>query len=104
MLKGQISGKNNSWFVRWSAYLFLNKKLTLLPTQSLVKNIGIDGTGTHCAEWRFNPYHVELTDTPINMELLEEHQSSMVENRLKHHFAKVRFFRYVNFVYRLLKR
>lgn len=48
MLKGQIKGNNNSWAIRWYASAFLNNKLTLYPGKSLIKNIGFDGSGTHC--------------------------------------------------------
>ena len=48
MLKDQISGKNNSWAIRWYASAFLKNKLTLYPARSLVQNIGFDGSGTHC--------------------------------------------------------
>lgn len=47
MLEDQIAGKNNSWAIRWYASAFLADKYTLYPKISLVKNIGLDGTGTH---------------------------------------------------------
>lgn len=47
MLRDQIAGKNNSWAIRWYASAFLLGKLTLYPSQSLVQNIGFDGSGTH---------------------------------------------------------
>lgn len=50
MLADQISGKNNSWAVRWHASAFLKNKYTLYPGKSLVLNIGHDGSGTHCGE------------------------------------------------------
>ncbi len=40
-------GKNNSWAIRWYASIFLKEGLTLNPSQSLVNNIGHDGTGVH---------------------------------------------------------
>ncbi|MEJ5994170.1 sugar transferase [Pedobacter sp. Du54] len=40
-------GKNNSWAIRWYASIFLQGGLTLNPSQSLVNNIGHDGTGVH---------------------------------------------------------
>ena len=40
-------GKNNSWAIRWYASIFLKDGLTLNPSQSLVNNIGHDGTGVH---------------------------------------------------------
>ncbi|AUZ84054.1 glycosyltransferase [Methylophaga nitratireducenticrescens] len=104
MLKDQIRGKNNSWYVRWSASLFLNQKLTLMPPKSLVRNIGIDGTGTHCAYWRFNPYDVEITEEQINIPSNADISvDNAIESRLSRYFWKVRFIRYVNFFYRILR-
>ncbi len=48
MLEDQISKKNNSWAIRWYASAFLKDKLTLYPKKSLVNNIGLDNSGTHC--------------------------------------------------------
>lgn len=47
MLKEQITGKNNSWAIRWYASAFLKDMFCLYPGISLVQNIGIDGSGTH---------------------------------------------------------
>jgi hypothetical protein len=47
MLRDQIEGKNSSWAIRWYASALLADKLTLYPAQSLVSNIGSDGSGTH---------------------------------------------------------
>jgi hypothetical protein len=47
MLSDQIEGKNNSWAILWYASAFLKNKLTLYPGQSLVHNVGLDGSGTH---------------------------------------------------------
>ena len=48
MLKEQIRGINNSWAIRWYFSAFLSEMLTLYPKESLVLNIGNDGSGTHC--------------------------------------------------------
>jgi hypothetical protein len=50
MLKEQISGKVDSWAIRWHASCFLRDLLILYPGRSLVQNIGNDGTGTHSQE------------------------------------------------------
>lgn len=50
MLKAQVEGKVDSWAIRWYASAFLKKKLTLYPGVSLVSNIGMDNSGTHCDE------------------------------------------------------
>lgn len=44
MLQNQIEGKNNSWAIRWYASAFLENMLCLYPKDSLVENIGYDGT------------------------------------------------------------
>lgn len=48
MLRAQMAGRNNSWAIRWHASAFLLNKLTLYPGRSLVQNIGLDSSGTHC--------------------------------------------------------
>lgn len=48
MLRDFIAGRNNSWAVRWHASAFLADMLTLYPGRSLVENIGLDASGTHC--------------------------------------------------------
>ncbi len=50
MLRGQTLGKNDSWAVRWSASVLLASGLTIYPRRSMTRNIGFDGTGTHCGE------------------------------------------------------
>ncbi len=50
MLRGQILGKNDSWAVKWSASVLLAGGLTIYPGRSMTRNIGFDGTGTHCGE------------------------------------------------------
>jgi hypothetical protein len=48
MLKAQQEGKVDSWAIRWYLTTFLMQGLTLYPGRSLVRNIGFDGSGTHC--------------------------------------------------------
>lgn len=48
MLMDQILGRNNSWAIRWHASIFLKNMLTLYPKESLILNIGLDNSGTHC--------------------------------------------------------
>jgi len=70
MLKNQISGKNNSWAIRWGASIFLKNGLMLAPGKSMLINIGLDGTGTHCSfshDFDSNLYagKIELSNIPI---------------------------------------
>jgi hypothetical protein len=49
MLKWQARGALDSWAIRWHASAFLADKLTLYPGRSLLSNIGLDASGTHCS-------------------------------------------------------
>jgi GT2 family glycosyltransferase len=58
------NGKNNSWAIRWYASIFLKGGLTLNPANSLVNNIGHDGTGIHSG---INDiYNVVINPKPIS--------------------------------------
>lgn len=57
------AGKNNSWAIRWYASIFLKKGLTLNPSQSLIQNIGHDGTGRHSN--LESTYDVQMACKPV---------------------------------------
>ncbi len=48
MLELQLQGKIDSWAVRWHLSVFLRSGITLFPRKTLVRNMGFDGSGTHC--------------------------------------------------------
>ncbi|MEJ2452108.1 MAG: glycosyltransferase [Gammaproteobacteria bacterium] len=48
MLEAQLSGRVDSWAIRWYLSVFMLGGLVLFPVKSLVKNVGFDGSGTHC--------------------------------------------------------
>lgn len=96
MLKDQIEGKNNSWAVRWYASAFLQNKYTLYPGRSLIKQIGVDGSGTHCGVNEM--FNVTLTDSPI--ELSDNAIQESAQGRDAFRF----YFRYVMFYYKVKAR
>ena len=59
MLKNQISGRNNSWAVRWYMSAFLEDMLSLYPGKSYVQNIGHDAEATHC-KFETDQFNIEL--------------------------------------------
>ena len=67
MLRQQIDGKVNSWAIRWYASAFLANKLTLYPGVSLVQNIGMDGSGTHCGDGDMAGFKGDMRDTPVKV-------------------------------------
>ncbi len=95
MLIDQINGRIDSWAIRWYASTFLKNKLTLYPKIPLIKNIGFDGSGTHCktpilAYDNFQDY-CEVKAMPLIENLL-------VKKRIKQHFKPSRFHKLINFV------
>lgn len=48
MLEDQITGKIDSWAIRWNLTVFFNDGFVLFPKDSLVSNHGFDGSGVHC--------------------------------------------------------
>lgn len=65
MLLDQIHGNNDSWAIRWYASALINQKLTLHPGRSLVFNIGLDGTGSHCDP--YNGFDTSLSTTSVEL-------------------------------------
>ncbi len=73
------AGRNNSWAIRWYASIFLNGGFALHPAQSLVHNIGHDGTGVHSNIEHM--YGVQVAQKPIKnfpTELKENQQAHQV--------------------------
>ncbi|MBF0123430.1 MAG: glycosyltransferase [Candidatus Omnitrophica bacterium] len=75
MLRDQINGRNNSWAIRWQAATFLEDLLTLNPGVSLVRNIGLDGSGTHCGIG--SSFVGMLADRPIHLERIAVEECRM---------------------------
>jgi hypothetical protein len=81
------AGKNNSWAIRWYLSVFLNNGLSLNPSQSLINNIGHDGTGIHSNIE--DMYTVRIAQKPITKfpDVIEEHPAGYEAVR---HFFKHR--------------
>ncbi len=68
-----IVGVVDSWDTAWYASAFLADKLTLYPGQTLVKNIGFDGSGTNAS--RTNRFSDELAQTAPDLSAVEVRES-----------------------------
>lgn len=70
------AGKNNSWAIRWYASIFLKNGLTLNPSQSLIQNIGHDGTGVHSN--KEDMYHVQMGRKQVTQfpDIIEENEEA----------------------------
>lgn len=76
---GSMNGKTDTWATQWALNIMEHNGMCMLPRQSLVMNVGFDGTGTNCAvtnefeteyykdevvSWEF-PEEIEITDEVI---------------------------------------
>jgi len=86
MLRNQISGNNDSWAIRWHASMFLAKKLCLYPGKSLVKNIGCDGSGTHCMH--SDEFDSVEPATPISVKKIKLIESVEARQHFKQYFNR----------------
>ena len=73
MLIDQIEGRVDSWAIRWYASAFLDRKLTLYPGQSLVRNIGQEGSGTHST--LVDSHDVTESDFSLPLTRIDVHES-----------------------------
>jgi len=88
MLRGQIKGKNNSWAVRWYASALLKDRLTLYPGRSLVQNIGIDNSGTHCVS--SNDFQTTVSEEPVVLNYVEPEENLYAFNAFQDYFRSIR--------------
>jgi Glycosyl transferase family 2 len=88
MLENQINGKNNSWAIRWYASAFLKNKLTLYPGRSLVHNIGIDGSGTHCSTTEDFTALISHSSIKVEQIPVEENEFARTEIANFHRFRQ----------------
>lgn len=90
MLKSQIRGLNNSWAIRWHASAFLKNKLTLYPGESLVKNIGLDDSGTHTSKHGSDLFVSQIKDRPIKLEPITVQENIEALKIIKQYFFSPR--------------
>jgi hypothetical protein len=88
MLKRQATSKIDSWAVRWHASAFLHDKLTLYPGTSLVSNIGLDASGTHCTPT--DKFDITLSPRPVAVGPIPIEQCEDVRLALERYFRSIR--------------
>jgi len=84
MLEKQVKGKVNSWAIRWYASIFLSGKLNLYPGESLVKNIGHDGSGEH--SFKSDLYDVCLSNSNVKVSPIMISEDIQLVSRLESYF------------------
>lgn len=84
-VKAFKAGKINSWAIRWYLSVFKNDGLVLYPRESMVQNIGTDGSGTHSDA--DNIYYVQLAHRKMKYFPNEIREHEKAYEAIKHFYA-----------------
>jgi hypothetical protein len=97
------SGSINTWAVFWYATIFRNKGLSVNPTRSFVRNIGIDGSGVHCGD--NDVYQISLNSS-LNIKFVDEYKENEIAvEKIKLFYKKLQkniLIRIINKINRIL--
>ena len=81
---GNIKGQADSWAVYWALRVIEKGGICINPYQSLIQNIGTDGTGVHCGVTE--QFQVEISDglsseffLPDKLDILDSTKSAFAE-------------------------
>lgn len=78
----------NSWYIRFAYSQFLNNGITIYPKKSFIKNIGIDGTGTHSSKKNSFRWDVEINENYSKGEI-EVLDKIFIDESIKKYFRKL---------------
>lgn len=95
-LKKQMEGKTDSWAIRWCYQESKEDMLTVLPSKSLIKNIGWDGSGTHSDVDRF---HTEIDSEKYEYKLMNVEINEMLMKDFRKYFSKPFMQRIMDYLY-----
>jgi GT2 family glycosyltransferase len=89
------SGLIDSWLIRWAFSHALYQKYAIYPVKSLVKNIGLDGSGEHCRNKRVHKFDVDINEkfNPVINKEVERNHSILKEFKKLHDLNKLRYLR-----------
>ena len=86
MLDRQMRKEIDSWAIRWCYSQSKQNKYTIYPVNSLVCNIGLDGSGTHSGNIR--DYDVTINDTnTYKLENVEENKEILEIFKRKYNYG-----------------
>lgn len=73
MLRDYMAGKNNSWYIRFNYSMYKQKRYSVCPIRSLVRNDGFTAEATHCNTYNrykidFEEWHEGSFSVPLRME------------------------------------
>lgn len=94
LLEMLIAQKQNrqyidSWYIKYAYNQYNYNGLTLYSKKSFIKNIGIDGSGTHSSKGNANKWSVLLKDNYSSKELPEK-QEIMISQDISKQFKNIK--------------
>jgi hypothetical protein len=96
-LKRQMEGKTDSWAIRWDYQAFKENMVTILPTRSLIKNIGFDGSGVHCGT--VDRFYIDVDDSPFEYKLEDVEIDKKIMKNFRKYFYKPLYNRILDYMY-----
>ena len=90
-IKQNISGKINTWAIKWYASIYLNNGLCLHPYKSLVQNIGTDGSGIHYNEGKTDQYKTKIADNISVVEINNITENKIARKSLERFYCRLKF-------------
>jgi glycosyltransferase involved in cell wall biosynthesis len=93
LLERQSRGEVDSWAILWHASMYLQDRLSLYPRESLVENLGLDGSGTHSGNRGEGPRDLTSFNPQIKYQTPKE--SKIVRKNMKRLLRK----RYSTYAY-----
>jgi hypothetical protein len=102
MLQEQVEKKNNSWAIRWYASCFLRDMYTLYPAISLIKNIGIDQSGSNSKFDLLNLGNKKLSKIDYKIKKQPIKESDVARKLFENFFKKKKLFRLKNILKKIL--
>ena len=103
MLRNQVAERNDSWAIRWHASMFLKHKLTLYPGESLVSNVGTDGSGSHFTS-SDSSYDIKLENIHPKIQRVAIKESLYATIMFSLFFYKRKLMLLLNLIYHFLLR
>ena len=105
MLKKQVYSKKKSWAIKWYASNYHKNKYTIYFKNTLVKNIGLDGSGENCIiDYQINQKKFSNQKHKIKLNIKLEENITAKKNIANYLSNKFSFKNKINFVIkRLLK-
>jgi len=82
------TGQLNTWAIFWYVVQFVNNGLALFPSKSLVNNIGMDCSGTHCAKTDMFNNNIDFEKTVFDFSAIPIEENKIYIKIVCNYFRK----------------